>query len=350
MRHNLLAVLVLTTGIMTFGCTPRVRVRQSPGPKDTGIRYYRPKPYLRIEPASSVVAEGKKITQTPSDEFVSISMEYLPDFSEEYSIEVCPGLGSANVTVGLTDGWNLTSVNQTLDSQFDENVKAVAELAKAASGFIPSSGLDQGAPQGSTQKFVVASTNVPIGYYESVISKDACGKKRLYGWRYIGFLPYSTCPIEMCGSQHLACQGVPSELFGIVFEQGVMKFKRLDAIPDGDDETRTAISTGQFVISASTQSKLNALVKAVKKAILQNDGTESDVNAKLADDTMSVELSIKLLGPIDEDTTRDQFIKDLVSHEDVEIALGDLGDRIPSIVNLAGLPSRQANSALTIRR
>ena len=103
MRHNLLAVLVLTTGIMTFGCTPRLRVRQSPGPKDTGIRYYRPKPYLRIEPASSVVAEGKKITQTPSDEFVSISMEYLPDFSEEYSIEVCPGLGSANVTVGLTD-------------------------------------------------------------------------------------------------------------------------------------------------------------------------------------------------------------------------------------------------------
>jgi hypothetical protein len=342
MRHNLLAVFVLGTAVMTFGCTPRVRVRQSPGPKDTGIRYYRPKPYLRIEPASSVVTEGKKTTATPSDEFVAITIEYLPDFSEEYSIEVCPGLGSANVTVGLTDGWNLTSVNQTLDSQFDENVKAVADLAKAASGFIPTNGFAEGPPQGSPQKFVVAATNVPIGYYESVISKDACGKKRLYGWRYIGFLPYSSCPIEMCGSQHLACQGVPSELFGIVFDHGVMKFKRLDTISDGEDETRVSISTGQFVISATTQSKLDALVKAVKKAILQNDGTESDVNAKLVDDRMSVDLSISLLGPIDEDTTRDEFIKDLVSHEDVENALVNLGDRIPSIVNLDGLPSGQA--------
>lgn len=347
MRHNLLVVTMLATSIMTFGCTPRVRVRKSPGPMDTGIRYYRPKPYLRIEPAGSVVTEGKTSTSTPSDEFVAISLEYLPDFSEEYSIEVCPGLGSANVSIGLTDGWNLTSLNQDLDSQFDENVKAVADLAKAAAGFIPTNGFSKGAgpPSGSTQRFVVAATNVPIGYYESVISKDACGKKRLYGFRYVGFLPYSPCPTEMCGSDQLACGSIPSDLYGMIFENGVMKFKRLDSISDRDDDTRISVSTGQFAISASSQSQQDGLVKAVRKAILQNEGTESNVDVSFADDAMSVQLTIRLQGPIDEDTTRDRFIKDLVSHEAVEIALSEMGDPIPSI-SLTGLPSTEDVNAL----
>lgn len=339
MRHNFMMIAIVAATLATIGCSPRVRIRQSPGPKDTGIRYYRPKPYLRIEPAGTVVTEGKKSTTSPSDEFIAITLEYLPDFSEEYSIDVRPGLGTANVSVGLTDGWNLTSLNQELDSQFDENIKAVADLAKAASGFVPTTDSRDGAPAGSSQKFVVAATNVPIGYYESVISKDACGRKRLYGWRYVGFLPFSPCPTEMCGTQHLACGSMPSDLFGIVFCNGAMTFKRLDAIPEVPDSTRLSVSTGQFVVSASTQTKVDALVKAIKKAILQNDGTEANVSARLADDAMTVQLSIELLGPIDEDTTRDRFIRSLVTQEDVELALSELGDPIPSLQRVVGLPS-----------
>lgn len=337
MRHNCLLIALVTAAITVAGCTPRVRVRQSPGPTDTGIRYYRPKPYLRIEPAGSVVTEGKVSTTTPSDEFVAISLEYLPDFSEEYSIDVRPGLGSANVSVGLTDGWNLTSLNQELDTQFDENVKAVAELAKAATGFIPSAKSTDSAVPGTMQRFVVAATNVPIGYYESVISKDTCGKKRLYGWRYVGFLPFTPCPTEMCGTQHLACGSVPSDLFGIVFQNGVMTFKHLDEIAGPCDTTRLPVGTGEFIQSNSSREKMDALVRAIKKAILQNNGREAIVDAALADDAMTVRLNIELLGPIEQVTTRERFIKSLVSQSDVELALLELGDPIPSIATLIGL-------------
>ncbi|QEF96618.1 hypothetical protein Mal15_06460 [Stieleria maiorica] len=342
MRHNCAARSVVTATLLAAtvicgGCAPRVRVRQAPGPDDTGIRYYRPKPYLRVEPGGSVVTQGKVSTTTPSDEFVAISLEYLPDFSEEYSIDVRPGLGTANVSVGLTDGWNLTSLNQELDSQFDENVKAIADLAKAGAGFIPSAKHSGGAVTGSTQKFVVAATNVPIGYYESVISKDACGKKRLYGWRYIGFLPFSPCPTEMCGTQQLPCGAVPSDLFGMVFDNGVMTFKRLDAIPEIADTTRQSVSTGQFVVSASRQEKLDAMAGAIRKAILQNDGVESIVQVNQGDDSMSVQWDIELLGATAKNTTRERFIKSLVQHEAVEQALHDLGDPIPQIQPIAGL-------------
>ncbi|MCS7471615.1 hypothetical protein NZK35_33625 [Stieleria sp. ICT_E10.1] len=346
MRHKSLPAVLLAVGLLTamvgsLGCTPRVRIRAAPGPDDTGIRYYRPKPYLRIEPGGSVVTEGKVSTTRPSDEFVAISLEYLPDFSEEYSIDVRPGLGSAHVSVGLTDGWNLTSLNQELDSQFDENVKAIADLAKAGTGFLPTAKDSRGSVPGSSQKFVVAATNVPIGYYESVISKDACGKKRLYGWRYVGFLPFSPCPTEMCGGQHLVCGSVPSELFGIVFDNGVMTFKRLDAIPEVADTTRQPVSTGQFVVSASRQEKLDAMTIAIRQAILQNEGMESNVHVTQADDWMTVRWDIELLGTTAKNTTRERFIKSLVQHEAVEQALHDLGDPIPSIMPIAGLPGEQ---------
>ncbi|QDV47252.1 hypothetical protein Enr13x_71610 [Stieleria neptunia] len=346
MRHNSLPAVLLAVGLLaatagSLGCTPRVRIRAAPGPDDTGIRYYRPKPYLRIEPGGSVVTEGRVSTTTPSDEFVAISLEYLPDFSEEYSIDVRPGLGTANVSVGLTDGWNLTSLNQELDSQFDESVQAIADLAKAGTGFLPTAKGSGGSVPGSTQKFVVAATNVPIGYYESVISKDACGKKRLYGWRYVGFLPFSPCPTEMCGGQQLACSSVPSDLFGMVFDNGVMTFKRLDAISEVPDTTREPVSTGQFVVSASRQAKLDAMATAIRKAILQNEGMESKVHVTQADDWMTVQWDIELLGTTAKNTTRERFIKSLVQHEAVEQALHDLGDPVPTVMPVTGLPGQE---------
>lgn len=337
-NRGVMVACVLISGLVgcgLAGCTPRVRVRQNPGPQDTGIRYYRPKPYLKIEPAGVSVTEGKKTTVTPSDEFVSITLEYLPDFSEEYSIDVRPGLGVAEVSIGLQDGWNLTSINQTLDSQFDENVEAIAALTKAASGFVPT-GKSIGTPEGSSQRFVVAATNVPLGYYESVISRDGCGRKRLYGWRYVGFLPFAACPTDMCGSQHLACSSVPSELFGLVFEQGAMVFRRLDAIDPVGSTTRQVVQTGGFVTGPLTQEKVVALVNAVRRAILENEGLESKVDATLVDQAMTVRLSIELLGSPDKRTRRESLIRDVLSHEAVEVGLSELGDPMPSF-QISGL-------------
>ncbi len=321
---SVLLVLVFSV----TGCVPRVLVRKSPGPADTGIRYYRPKPYLRIEPAGQVATEGKKSTVTPSDEYVAISLEYLPDFSEEYSIDVRPGLGSANVSIGLADGWNLTSINQELDSEFDDNVKAVAELAKAASGFIPTKGTGDG-PDGTAPRMVVPSTNVPIGYYESVIGKDSCGRKRLYGWRYIGFLPFSPCPTDMCGGDCIACGTTPSPLYGIVFENGVMTFKSIDAIRGPATTGRAPLRYESGRLPADQDELLAGLAVAVRKAILVNFGVESIVDASLQEGAVSVELSIELAKTPDDEMTREDLIRSILSHEDVEVSLGELGGRVP---------------------
>jgi hypothetical protein len=159
------------------------------------------------------VAEGESHGQ-----HVAISLEYLPDFSEEYSIHVRSGLGSANVQVTLADGWNLTQINQNLDSQTDEILKALSEVA----GKIPAAGF---AGEG---RMVVKSSNVPLGYYEAVIGLDPLGRKQLYGWRYTGFLPFAHCPMDGAGLDCFHCGEVPSPLFGLVFRDGTLTFCRLD--------------------------------------------------------------------------------------------------------------------------
>src|SRR5579863_4067437 len=225
----------VVAGVLISGCTPSVRVTKNPADNCDGIRYYRPKPYLLIMPAGlvhyqqekppaavpkgSAKAEypgnpslygdastrssdalrtvaakadadgGNKTEIVASIKLVEIKLEYLPDFTEEYAISVRPGLGVAEVGITLQDGWNLTGINQKLDSKFAETLAAAAGIAKTAA----SAG---GAPR-ATQDFTPSqffASNVPFGYYEAVISADPNGCKRLYGWRYVGFMPTLTCP------------------------------------------------------------------------------------------------------------------------------------------------------------
>lgn len=196
------------------GCAPRVIVRQNPSANDTGIRYYRPKPYLLI------AALDKDTAASP--DYVSITLDYLPDFSEEYSIDVRPGLGIADVGVTLEDGWNLVAINQKLDSQTDEKIEASAELLKAAAGLAtPHVGVAPSARTG----IEVQAHNVPLGYYEAVLGRNRQGKKQLYGFRYVGFMPFQACPLEMCGSAAVPCD--EGMLYGLTFDSGVMTFKPL---------------------------------------------------------------------------------------------------------------------------
>src|ERR1700730_2478304 len=75
------------------GCST-VKVLKDPGPNSTGIRFYRPKPYLFVTPAD------------PTGRMVKLKLEYLPDYNEEYQIKV-----SGKTKVALKDGWNLVGVN-----------------------------------------------------------------------------------------------------------------------------------------------------------------------------------------------------------------------------------------------
>jgi len=213
MRIVCIALLVLCCG-----CLPSTRIKKNPCNNDTGLRFYRPKPYLFIKPLI------EKDNKNPSDKFVEIEMQMLPDFSEEYSIHIRSGLGTNDTEVVLTEGWNLTKLNVDVDSQFDENFQAIAT---GISKFIPSeSGGGGGGNALAGMRSTVPATNVPLGYYESVISRGPDGKKRLYGWRYIGFSPYAYCPQEVAGVDcQTDCQQRP--LFGLVFENGTMTFKEL---------------------------------------------------------------------------------------------------------------------------
>ncbi|TWT73238.1 hypothetical protein CA85_17060 [Allorhodopirellula solitaria] len=224
-------LFLLAFAIMTTGCTPKVMVRKNPDDQDCGIRYYRPKPYLKIEPAEIAVSKTESQI-TPG--LVRISLVYLPDFSEEYSISVRSGCGIADVGIKLEDGWNLTEISQELDSQTDENVEAIGSLLSAAGGLLPTSASDRAAESVS---FTVPARNVPIGFYESVVGRDACNVKRLYGFRYLGFMPFAGCPIEMAGHSHASCQDPGAcgqhpagSMYGLTFAGGEMVFQPLDGV------------------------------------------------------------------------------------------------------------------------
>lgn len=220
------------------GCTPRVIVRANPARSDPGIRYYRPKPYLKVEPAE-VSLEKNQTTIVPG--LVRISLAYLPDFSEEYAIEVRSGLGIANVGIKLEDGWNLTEISQDLDSQADENLRAAASLLSAVGDVVPTSAATGKANEVS---FTVPARNVPIGFYESIIGRDARGCKRLYGFRYVGFVPFAACPIDMGGQQAGCCDAVDNGLYGLSCIEGQMVFLPLDELATQTARNAQAANTG----------------------------------------------------------------------------------------------------------
>jgi len=201
----LLACLVVG---LSAGCAG-VSVVKDPGEYDRGIRYWRPKPYLLVTPAD---ATGR---------MVKIKLEYLPDFSEEYAI--IPK-GKKPPQIQLKDGWNLVAVGGPAPPP----EPAEAAPAPAAPAADPN----------KLPEYVVAATNVPIGYYESVFDKKG-EKKFLKGWRYIGMSPLAGgdaigvdpgsmvppgCPTPPPGSS------MSGPLYGLVFFNGVMTFRQLDEI------------------------------------------------------------------------------------------------------------------------
>jgi len=254
MRHWQIGMCLV---LLVTGCMPHTVVRQNPGPHDKGIRYYRPKPYLLVQPTP--VAEDAEIRH---DKYVQISLEYLPDFSEEYSIDVRSGFGKNKTSVKLANGWNLTEINQELDSSVDENIKAIGDLLKsvAPGGIVPTAG---DAMRGPTM--VIGATNVPLGYYESVIDRGQDGKKRLFGWRYVGFYPFSACPLRAQGVDCVDCH--VSAAYGLVFREGVMTFELIHDIAQASSSAIEQMpAPGRRWLPLSEET-LTALASRAKEAV-----------------------------------------------------------------------------------
>jgi hypothetical protein len=274
------AVFALCAAMMFAGCT-RVVVKKDHGYDDKGFRYYRPKPYLFITPGTSgggsantfsiqqgkpleiktsqsgggaeIIPAGYQLSDEDDDvtdentfqglpapgratgdfpkapQKISIDLVYMPDFAEEYSVELKPGLGIGELSMKLEDGWKLTTVGIKTDQQVDEIIGSVAELVEAGSGLI--SPAPRTAAADGRQPTGIYATNVPFGFYEAVIACDPCGRKQLYGWRYVGFMPFQSCPTQPCGMQTVGCETDVGTIFGLVWVNGILQFAEIGSIP-----------------------------------------------------------------------------------------------------------------------
>ena len=194
-------VVCIVAGLTAAGCQS-VRVVKNPDEFDGGIRFYRPKPYLLVTPAD------------PTGRLVNLKLEYLPDFNEEYSAHL-----KGKASLALKDGWNLVGVN----------TKEAAPKEEAPPKEAP-------APQ-ALPTAVVAATNVPIGYYESVFEVMG-SQKYIKGWRYIGFTVLgggapAVCHRPNCPNKFPdGCVNGP--LFGLVTFNGVMTFRQIDEVANNE--------------------------------------------------------------------------------------------------------------------
>ena len=220
--------------LLVAGCASTY-VKYKPGPHDKGVRYNLPKPYLAVRPAVDA-------DKTVVDGFYTLEIAYLPDPDEEYSIHVIAGVGTNKTTIVLDQGWRLDALDIVADSKTDENIKAIAGLLGAVSPLVKTEGPNQVRPSEATVR--VRGNNIPIGYYEAVVSEGPDYKKHLYGWRYVGFMPYAPCPVKATGAEALHCS--PTDLWGIVVEDDVMTMRPLGVIAGAEVRVtkKSAIGAG----------------------------------------------------------------------------------------------------------
>jgi nitrogen fixation protein len=91
--------------------------------KTTGVRYYESEPYLLV------------VKDT-------IQLVWLPNYNLGYTVKTTPGLGTANGSMKLANGWQLAEFGAIVDTKIPETISAVADLLKAAGV----SALTKGAP------------------------------------------------------------------------------------------------------------------------------------------------------------------------------------------------------------
>lgn len=189
----------LILGLAALGCA-RVVVTKNPGDCDQGLRFYRPKPFLLVTP--------------DKDNGIAIELKYLPDYSEEYSIRMTPGLNAtATFNPKLENGWNLTGFESTTDQNVDDLIASIGEA-------LPKFAAANKMLGGETK-----AENVPFGFYEAVILCDDRGCKRLMGWRYVGFFAYSSAPPK--SSELTQISDASEGLWNLVWKGDGVTFERV---------------------------------------------------------------------------------------------------------------------------
>jgi hypothetical protein len=107
--------LAIGVVFLAVGCSS-IKVIQNPGPKDEGLRFYRPWPYLLVE-------QDEKGGVKPS-------IIYLPKMDEAYAIQVKSRLGKVDAKFSLDDGWKLKEYDDSRDTEIPQLISAVTGSIK----------------------------------------------------------------------------------------------------------------------------------------------------------------------------------------------------------------------------
>jgi hypothetical protein len=113
--------LLVLCSIAAGGCAHTSFYSDEALKKETGFRYYAPKPYLLVQ------RTGAK------DKPVDISIVYLPDFAQPQFAKPHPGWGSSDFSLALSNGI-ATQVGEKLDSKGPETITALAGVATSVGG------------------------------------------------------------------------------------------------------------------------------------------------------------------------------------------------------------------------
>ena len=108
--------------VTIVGCSTVEITKLSDSAYSSGLRFYRPEPYLLV------TQDNNGNSQT--------SMISLPNKNEEYVIKPKVRLGTVNVSATLEGGWNLTQLGTTVDTKVPETITAIAGTITAMGAVI----------------------------------------------------------------------------------------------------------------------------------------------------------------------------------------------------------------------
>lgn len=145
---TLLAALVCIL-ISGSGCTP-VKFYSDPSlTRETGLKFYSLKPFIKVE------------RELQAGNIIKAEIIYLPDLSNPQYLMVKDGPGSRKIDVKLKDG-AISELGVATDPQIDESIEALASLIDKSA---------EAAKDLSTLKGMAATPNV-VELYEIIMSTD----------------------------------------------------------------------------------------------------------------------------------------------------------------------------------
>jgi hypothetical protein len=127
--------------------------------KETGFRYYAPKPYLLVQ------RTGAK------DKPVDISIVYLPNLMQPQFAKPHAGWGSSDFSLALSNGI-ATQVGQKLDSKGPETITALASVATSVGGLAKALA-DAGKVRAETAGLREEGASVEVRFKAAALLKSA---------------------------------------------------------------------------------------------------------------------------------------------------------------------------------